>query len=281
MKFQIAHTLSYAYSKPVFLEPTTIRLRPRSDCTQNLLAFSLEIRPRPAGQSDCVELEGNSVTRAWFDGLTERLDIRVESTVETLRENPFDYILTGTVSDVFPEKLPESHDDGLRPYRQSGEPSRDVAVFVSELCANGAVAPLEFLNRLISTMGRDFKSVKRLRGEPLSPEECLRTRKGACRDLAVLFMEACRAVGLPVRFVSGYDAGSAGVAEQELHAWAEVYLPGGGWRGYDPSMGLAVANTHIALAAGARPADAAAVTGAFRGSEAEAEMTYTVEIHAV
>jgi len=281
MKFQIVHRLSYAYSKPVFLEPTTIRLRPRSDCTQNLLAFSLEIRPGPAGKSDCIELEGNSVTRAWFDGLAERLDIRAESTVETLRENPFDYILADTVSDVFTGRVPDVSDERLRPYMQSGDPSRDVLAFVSDLCAGGAVAPLEFLSRLIRTMGRDFKNVKRLRGEPLSPDECLRTKTGACRDLAVLFMDACRVVGLPARFVSGYEAGNAGDAEQEMHAWAEVYLPGGGWRGYDPSMGLAVADCHIALAAGARPTDAAAVTGGFRGTEAEADMTYSVEIQAV
>jgi transglutaminase-like putative cysteine protease len=197
-----------------------------------------------------------------------------------MRENPFDYILTGTVSTVFPGNSPEVLDERLRPYMQSGEFSGEVVTFVSDVCADAALAPLEFLGRLNDTMGRDFKSVKRLRGEPLSPEECLRTRTGACRDLAVLFMEACRAVGLPARFVSGYETTSGGSEAHELHAWAEVYIPGGGWRGYDPSMGLAVAGTHIALATGAHAMDAAAVTGAFRGSEAEAEMTYAVEIKA-
>ena len=89
---------------------------------------------------------------------------------------------------------------------------------------------------------------------------------GACRDLAVLEMEAIRAAGLPARFVSGYRAGDPETNNQELHAWVEVYLPGAGWRGYDPTTGFAVSDGHVALAAGSDPRIVAPTSGSFRGT---------------
>lgn len=90
-------------------------------------------------------------------------------------------------------------------------------------------------------------------------------------------METCRAVGLAARFVSGYQEGDPNAAERHLHAWAEVYLPGAGWRGYDPTHGLAVADGHIALVASALPKSAAPVTGGVRG-RARSELSYKLSI---
>ncbi|MFM7576061.1 MAG: transglutaminase-like domain-containing protein, partial [Microcystaceae cyanobacterium] len=88
-----------------------------------------------------------------------------------------------------------------------------------------------------------------------------RNKRGSCRDLTILFMEVCRTMGLAARFVSGYQEGDQATEDWELHAWAEVYLPGGGWRGYDPTHGLAVSDRHIALVASPNPQDCAPVTG--------------------
>lgn len=92
-------------------------------------------------------------------------------------------------------------------------------------------------------------------------------------------MDACRAVGLGARFVSGYQEGDPEQERRDLHAWAEVYLPGGGWRGYDPTHGLAVADRHVALAAGMRPALAAPITGTFRGTGASSRMQTDIKIN--
>ena len=92
-------------------------------------------------------------------------------------------------------------------------------------------------------------------------------------------MAACRSQGLAARFVSGYSCHHPPeVSEHELHAWAEVYLPGGGWRGYDPSLGLAVADGHVVLAAAADPAFAAPLSGTYRGTGASSRLSYTVNL---
>jgi transglutaminase-like putative cysteine protease len=114
--------------------------------------------------------------------------------------------------------------------------------------------------------------------EPQAPGMILAQRYGACRDLAVLFMDACRALGLGARFVSGYQEGDPDQEGRRLHAWAEVYIPGGGWRGYDPTHGPAVADRHVAVAAGMHPTFAAPITGTFRGTGVSSRMQADIQL---
>ena len=114
----------------------------------------------------------------------------------------------------------------------------------------------------------------------MSPEETVARGAGACRDLAVLFVECCRAMGLAARFVSGY-AYTDDVTPAEMHAWGEVYLAGGGWRGYDPSRGLAAGDQHVTLAAAADPVDAAPVVGTFRGDVVNSRLQTELTMRAV
>lgn len=108
------------------------------------------------------------------------------------------------------------------------------------------------------------------------------TRKeGSCRDLAVLFIDACRHLGLTARFVSGYHTDEPADGIRRLHAWAEIYLPGAGWRGYDPSQGLATAERHIAIAAAATPRLAALVSGTFRGNGTQSSLVANIDIRDV
>ena len=97
----------------------------------------------------------------------------------------------------------------------------------------------------------------------------------------MLFIEMCRQLGLPARFVSGYVEGTDRQGDHHLHAWPEVYIPGGGWRGYDPTTGLAVADRHIPLASGAPPSTALPVDGTFRGTGATSIMTTELRVLAV
>lgn len=167
----------------------------------------------------------------------------------------------------------------LAPYRSAGSVDWQVANFARELAGETGGQTQEFLTVLCRRIHERSEPIIRLQGDPLPAGETLRSRRGACRDLAALFMDACRSMGLAVRFVSGYQGEAVDdTGERFLHAWAEVYLPGAGWRGYDPAFGLTVADGHVALAAGPSHAEARPVHGNFWGAEVEARMQVEVRI---
>jgi transglutaminase-like putative cysteine protease len=280
VQFEITHLARYAYNQPVFLEPHLLRVRPRVDGGQSLDSFRLVVKPQPNGLSTSLDAEGNVVSLAWFNGLASELTVRAESVVTTARKNPFEFILP-------PNRLalPMAYSPVEEPLvaaarKRVGEiPTDDpVGRFAADVAAEVDQQVVPFLSRLTERLSSTWTISRRESGSPWSALETLGRRSGACRDLAVLFMDACRSVGLAARFVSGYQQHSANYAH-DLHAWAEVYLPWAGWRGYDPAQGLAVADQHIALAASARPEQAAPIVGSFRGIAATATLTATVTIN--
>jgi transglutaminase-like putative cysteine protease len=248
MRFSVVHTTRYRYGAPVHLEPHTIRLCPRQDGGQRVLRHTLEITPTPAGRADGLDQDGNVITQAWFTGEIHTLQIHSQFEVETLRRNPFDFLIAQS-------------DRDLRRDNSSG-PVQD---FARSLAAEAGNQTMPFLTALAQTLFSTVRQVVRREGPPNPPEVTLAAREGSCRDLAVLFCAACRAVGVTARFVSGYEREASLQENGEMHAWAEVYLEGGGWRGFDPSRGLAVADSHVAVAAAADPLLATPVTGAYRG----------------
>jgi hypothetical protein len=131
---------------------------------------------------------------------------------------------------------------------------------------------LPFLAELSRQLHQQIEVPVREHGDPAPAERTLQERRGACRDVTVLFMACCRSLGIAARFVSGYQQGDGKGGTSYMHAWAEVYIPGGGWRGYDPTHGLAIADSHVALAASARPELAAPTSGSFRGTGVSSRM---------
>jgi transglutaminase-like putative cysteine protease len=260
MRFSVAHTTRYQYDGRVHLEPHTFRLRPRQDGAQRLLRHSLEIAPAPAGRADLLDREGNVVTQAWFTGQVESLEVRSEFEVETLRQNPFDFLL--------------AQSDRTLPGKEASGAVADLARCVA---AEARDQTMPFLMSLTQTIHQRVRQVVRHEGDPKAPEGTLESAEGSCRDLAVLFCAACHAVGMTARFVSGYEREASLQEDGELHAWAEVYLDGGGWRGFDPSRGLAVADSHVAVAAAADPRVAAPISGTFRGS-ARSTMDFQIQM---
>ena len=278
MRIQVHHSTQYLYDSPVFLEPHTFRLRPRDDGAQRLLSYRLDITPVPAGRSDCLDQDGNVAVEAWFDHKLTEWSIESEFAIETLRENPFDYVAsTGmlALAPVYPESVAAS----LAPYMESSQPSAAVRQFAASAAAAAGGHTLEFLTVLNRRLFEGFGHEVRDAGPPHPPEVTLGLKTGTCRDLVVLFAAAARAVGIPTRFVSGYEAGAANQEMPNLHAWAEEYLQGGGWRGYDPSAGLAASTRHVAVAAAADPRLAAPITGTIRGS-ARSEMRFALAMQA-
>jgi len=279
MNLAVTHSTTYGYSIPVSLRPHVFRLRPRCDGTVRLLDYKLEIDPKPAALAECLDAETNSVTHAWFIGTTERLTVTSKFEVETLRINPFDYLLASSAQ-MFPFSYSGDLPGGLACYcSRSGLESDDTILnFAGEIAEAVDWRTLHFLTGLNDTIYRTCTRIIRESGGPQPPAVTLRERKGSCRDLAVLFIETCRAFGIAARFVSGYQKHGTDPAKRHMHAWPEVFLPGGGWRGYDPTHGLAVADLHVAVAACWQPVGAAPISGAFCSNGASSRMDVHVEI---
>lgn len=282
MQYRIRHFTCYRYSQSVALGPHLLRLRPRSDGAQHLSCFQLAVDPKPATQSTLVDLEGNTAIALWFGAeKASRLTVETVSTVETCRSNPFDYFMEPWAAS-FPVDYPASLVNCLQPYLQSPMfPA--IAPGVVELAQNllfevqGNVG--YFLTALTQKIYETCEYTVRDVGPPHPAGVTWDQKRGSCRDLAVLFMAACRSLSLAARFVSGYQEGDPQRPEHELHAWVEVYVPGGGWRGFDPTLGLAVADRHVVLAAGAHPGQAAPVVGALlEGSSATSTLETQVEL---
>ncbi len=262
MLYNISHTTIYTYTQPVLLKPHVLRLRPRCDGWQKLHSFSLTIDPKPEGISHLADLDGNSLTQLWFTKTTEQLKLKITTQVETYKTNPFDYLLepwTAKLPIDYPSSLAAQLKPYLQPYSVVVDPvAIELAQDIVQEVNSDTVA---FLSTLNQRLYESCDYINRETGEPWQAGVTGRRKRGSCRDLVVLFMEICRAIGLATRFVSGYQEGDLEQEKRDLHAWAEVYLPGAGWRGYDPTHGLAVADRHVALAASALPSYAAAVSG--------------------
>jgi transglutaminase-like putative cysteine protease len=262
MRIEAAHRTTFLYGQPVYLEPHIIRLRPRDDGSQRVVRHTLAIEPAPAGQSAYTDHNGNSVVHVWFTAAVHELTVESVFAVETMRENPFDFLLPAPEQMSLPLRLAEN----LRPPLEAClRPSGDVGEFAAEIMEASGRQAMPFLDRLNGALFERTNHVVRREGAPRGAEETLASREGSCRDLAVLFCAAARAAGIPARFVSGYETAAASEEHAYMHAWAEVYVPGGGWRGYDPARGVATATAHVAVAAAAEAADAAPISGTYRG----------------
>lgn len=280
MLFEIRHRLEFSYDKPVFLEPMTVRLKPRQDAAQRLLNHSLTVHDAADGCCPIVDASGSDADVLWFDQKRERLALDVEMAVETLRQNPFDWIITDASAQRLPLSYSGVESAALAPALGGGIDA-EVVAWAERIARDVDWSTTDFPLHLADRIHHGFQHVGRPEGDPLSPPQTLTSRRGACRDTALLFMAACRSQGLAARFVSGYSMHHPPeVSEHELHAWAEIYLPGAGWRGYDPSLGLAVADGHVVLAAAHEPRLAAPVCGHFRGNDARSRMSYRVEVRA-
>lgn len=279
MFFHIKHVTRFAYSGPVFCEPLTVRLRPRCDAAQRLLRWRVRVDPQPAGMSEIVEADGHTSLRLWFTALTCDLAITTTSLVETLRTNPFDYLLEAK-SAALPVAYAEDLQATLAAYCAPLDASPAVVALAEGLRQDAAGATMDFLRLATMRLHETIRREERLVGPPLDAAQTLARGSGSCRDLAALFVEVCRNVGLAARFVSGYEASGDDRGEHHLHAWTEVYVPGGGWRGYDPSVGLAVTDRHVAVAAARVPSAAAATTGAFRSSVAKSRLETQIVLRA-
>lgn len=281
MRVKIRHVTLYTYSAPVLLGPHLLRLRPRADGAQQIERCSIHIDPAPSGMGEVLDFDGNATTAAWFSGSADTLRVDVETEAETSRANPFDFIITDSSAAHVPVHWIEPVRTRVAPYLARERIYPEVTQWAETLANRAGGDTMEFLTGTCRQIASVCRMVVRERGDPLPPVATLAGREGSCRDLAMLFIDACRAVGIPARFVSGYELSVSHDEPHYLHAWAEVYLLGAGWRGFDPSQGLAVADGHLVLAAGPSPQDVAPISGSFSGGGVQAEMHAELRIRSM
>jgi transglutaminase-like putative cysteine protease len=280
MIYEIGHQLQYQYSNPVFLETQLLHLMARSDSTQKLKSFSLEIFPKPALISNITDALGNPAYEIWFRNNTQSLSIKASSVVEVLRQNPFDYILREN-SLCLPIRYPDLLLPLLHPYCRREEINESVEAFAAEAAKRAGYKTAHFLSELCLMIHQRIHYIRREEGCPWSSDKTLSAGKGSCRDMTVLFMDCCRAQGFASRFTSGYVEDITNLVGNDLHAWAEVYMEGAGWRGYDPAIGLAVGEHYVAIASSPDPRLVNPVIGTFRSNSAISHLQSQVNIHSV
>jgi transglutaminase-like putative cysteine protease len=272
--FQVSHSITYEYSQPVILLPHKLRLRPQSSGQQAVTQFNLQITPAPLKMVDVRDLDGNDISQVWFEAVpVQKLQIQSQLQVISDLTDPFNYLLESWAVQL-PIDYPQVVWQRLQPYLQGylGVVIDPVAAQLgTEIWAeHGRIT--DFLHALNQKIYQSCEYLLRVDGLPWPPGVTWSNRSGSCRDLAVLFIEVCRSVGLAARFVSGYEAG-VDAGERYLHAWAEVFLPGAGWRGYDPTHGLVVADGHIVLAAAPNQQQTMPVEGRVQGKIVAEKMT--------
>jgi len=277
MLLTIKHTTSYSYDQPISLEPHRLRLTPRADSYGSLLERTLNITPYPSHISISVENDGSISHWVRFEGETKEFIVESKVRIILLEDkNPFDFLVYPVTCLNLPMVYPSETSRELQTFLMGGNIDAHVRAFAFETLAEARGQTVDFLVLLSQRMKREFVYEFRHAGAPYQPDDTLASKRGSCRDWAILYMAAARAVGLAARFVSGYYF-DENPKNPDLHAWVEVYIPGGGWRGFDPSLGLACYGHHIAIASSSSASGAAPIQGTFKGyahSKMKLELEY-------
>ena len=279
MRARLTHTFDYHYSAPVFLGPHRFCLKPRGHGFQRLLHFHLAISPDPSLLYPLVAASGDEILRARFEGSTDHFRVQAISDVETTPPPA----LTTCLEDQEPLlPYPVGHLNGdllgsLEGWLPNGQHDPAAVDLAQEALMGSDQRGLMFLEQLVEIIKDRVKYTQRHVGPAWPAGRTLKERVGSCRDMAMLMIETCRCVGLPARFVSGYHLVEPAPKQYDLHAWAEVYLPGAGWRGFDPSGKGSIDDRYITLATSSKPTLTAAVNGSFSGPEGvESELEWTI-----
>ncbi len=264
MNISIKHVLKYSYTQEVSLDPHIIYLFPKLNESLFLKKYQLEIHPKPSHTYENIDLEGNIQTVAFFKNITAELLVEANIEVQTIAFNPFDFVFFPFESHLLPIEYSQEDLQVLQPYLQKNDVTTLVDQTARSIAANVNWSTPKFLISLCDYINKNFAYNIREEGAPQAPEYTLLSKSGSCRDYSVFFISCCKSIGLAARFVSGYYY-SESLEQNYLHAWVEVYLPGGGWRGFDPTQNTAVSNAHIPLASSLFPEKIGPVTGSYRG----------------
>ncbi|MBZ9721404.1 transglutaminase family protein [Mesorhizobium sp. AD1-1] len=267
----VYHLTHYKYDRPVVLGPQIIRLQPAPHSRTKVLSHSLKVEPANHFVNLQQDPYGNFLARFVFPEPVTELKIEVDLVADMTVYNPFDFFVEPS-AEAFPFEYPEEIRDDLAIYR-TPEPAGPLLSALLKTIDRSAANTVNFLVDLNARLQREIAYIVRMETGVFSPEETLAAKKGSCRDSSWLLVQILRNLGIAARFVSGYLVqlkpdlvaldGPAGTAVDftDLHAWCEVYLPGAGWIGFDPTSGLLTGESHVPLAATPHFRNAAPISG--------------------
>ncbi|MDB4974285.1 MAG: cysteine protease [Myxococcaceae bacterium] len=284
-RLQIDHRTEYRFPGYVTLLPHRLLVRPRESHSVRILSSLLSISPGHTvrWQRDALD---NSVALVSFSEIATVLSITSQVVIEHFDDAPLDFVVDQDAT-IYPFAYSPEDVARLAPMRAMAwyQDYEVVARYLDDLALLGSrglqtFTVLDTFNRAIA---RDFRYQAREERGVQSPGQTLAMRSGSCRDLAALFLDGCRLLGLASRFISGYHTSYANdTSPGSTHAWAEVYIPGPGWTGFDPTAGLVTGNEHIAVAVARHPETVPPVAGSYLGPATPAPiLTVTVRVQAI
>ena len=286
IRVALNHVTHYQYDRVVGIGPQLVRLRPAPHCRTPIKSYSLKVTPTDHYVNWQQDPHGNFQARFVFPDKAQELKVEVDLVAEMTVINPFDFFVE-EYADKFPFTYEESLAHELRPFLETAPIKPKLSALVSSI-DRSKVSIVDFLVAINGKIQNLIDYTVRLEPGVQTPEETLTLKRGSCRDSAWLLVQILRHLGLAARFVSGYliqltpdvkslDGPSGTEVDfTDLHAWTEVFLPGAGWVGLDPTSGLFAGEGHIPLACTPEPSTAAPISGAVDKCEAEFDFGMTV-----
>lgn len=265
MQIKIIHETEYDYAAQVFFEPHIFRFKPRTTPYAELSHFNLEVVPKPIGISEQTDAENNTVHFAWFEGMHRKMRIKATSILSAKSYNPFNFLVSPERFNQLPFNYGNDLNALLRPYLEKMAIGMDLIVYGDAVIKLANNDTLTFLSALTNRIHKDFILEIRDIGEPYPPDETFRLKIASCRDLAWMQIQLLRHYGMAARFASGYFYVDIAEPKYELHGWTEVFIPGAGWIGYDPSNGIRTSNMHFPMCSSASYQNTMPVSGSVRG----------------
>lgn len=264
-RLRITHKTEYAYAAPVTFGPHRALVRPREGHDVHIESSRLEISPQ-ADVRWLRDIYGNSIAVLNFSAPSDRLTILSEVVVDHFDENPLDFLIDPEALS-YPFQYTQDEEPELIPYRLASFPRESEALhlWLSQFYTPGQLAnTFDLLSRLNTGIHQAFRYLRREEPGVQSPPETIALGSGSCRDYAVFMMEAARHWGFGARFVTGYIQMADG-QHGATHAWTEIYIPGAGWRGFDPTNNTLAGAQHVSVAVARDPEKACPLSGAWTG----------------
>jgi hypothetical protein len=273
MIIEINHETRYNYETEVLLNPHILYLTIQNRNYYKITHHSIIVDPEPTGLNALIDLENSSYYQAWFGRYTNHLNIKVQFIVEAAEFNPLHFIYDSRFT-----KLSTGFDYG-------GYKNNLIEVYLHQLFLpelksfaleffHATSDIVTFLHSINAYIHQHWQHEIRIEPGFQHPLITFSDKRGSCRDLAYMMMEMLKSVGLASRFVSGYAYNPSLSEEHNLHAWIDIYMPGAGWIGIDPSLGLFCDHHYFPLAASYEPSNTLPVIGTFGGTSGSELYTF-------